>query len=348
MLRFIQCSFLVLSILMIIACSNKTIQEDNTFYQEQQPEITDHHNIADKEEETIDIQPDQPYTFTHNEQEFEIIPLYKEVLNYISLAREHEDQKEWERIYKQTVLEEFRQNAWGNKNRIVAGDVRTFKPSKNLDKLEEFVDSLSENHKQIVDLISDALITSSEELPLPETKVRVFIVPFNPEEYSLEYGVGGYVYSDGVIVIQLEPESLREYFLLYLVAHEYHHVVLIENFKVNRRAYDLLEEILTEGKADAFAKILYPDVEAPWVKPLNNEEHVWAIMKTVMEPQSTLSIDFFSGNQDMNIPYWSNYKIGYQIMQDFIKNNPDVSIEEWTKMWATEILEKSRFEERFE
>lgn len=35
------------------------------------------------------------------------------------------------------------------------------------------------------------------------------------------------------------------------------------------------------------------------------------------------------------------YSIGYEIVQDFIKNNPDVGFEEWSKMPAAELFERS-------
>lgn len=83
MLRFFQLGFFIPCLFIIIGCSNDALREETIIPQEPQPEITDHDNIADKKE-TIDI---QPYTFTYQEQEFEIIPFYKEILEFIELAR---------------------------------------------------------------------------------------------------------------------------------------------------------------------------------------------------------------------------------------------------------------------
>lgn len=44
-----------------------------------------------------------------------------------------------------------------------------------------------------------------------------------------------------------------------------------------------------------------------------------------------------------DFPRWSGYIIGYHIVQDFLKNNTDYSIEEWTKLSATELLNKSGY-----
>lgn len=51
--------------------------------------------------------------------------------------------------------------------------------------------------------------------------------------------------------------------------------------------------------------------------------------------------DFFYGNRRKGILPWTNYKIGYQIMENFLIENPDISIEEWTRMPAKDIYTKS-------
>ncbi|MDI2589166.1 DUF2268 domain-containing putative Zn-dependent protease [Psychrobacillus sp. NEAU-3TGS] len=49
------------------------------------------------------------------------------------------------------------------------------------------------------------------------------------------------------------------------------------------------------------------------------------------------------GNSRKDIPSFSNYKIGYQITESFIENNPDISILEWTKKGAKEIVSGSKY-----
>jgi uncharacterized protein YjaZ len=38
---------------------------------------------------------------------------------------------------------------------------------------------------------------------------------------------------------------------------------------------------------------------------------------------------------------WSNYKIGYHIMESFLKGNNHISVEEWTNLAAVNIRRKS-------
>lgn len=50
---------------------------------------------------------------------------------------------------------------------------------------------------------------------------------------------------------------------------------------------------------------------------------------------------------DKDIPFASAYTIGYRIVQEFLKNNPDITLLEWTDLEAEEILAKSKYQERF-
>jgi len=49
---------------------------------------------------------------------------------------------------------------------------------------------------------------------------------------------------------------------------------------------------------------------------------------------------------DNDIPFASAYTIGYRIMQEFLKNNPDLTVLEWTDIEAEVILLKSKYEGR--
>lgn len=310
-------------------------------------EESNNENLSIINKESLDI---QPYTFTYKEQEFEIIPLYAEFLAYITRAREAKID-DWVAIYKEEVEDAFQRSAWGYVKSSVPVNPNNdvFTPSYRLDQLEESVLTLIEQHDHLNTLIAEALQKSAELLP-KEHRTKVYVLPSIPEIYEgmkFAKGVGGITYDTQIVVVQIEPKTLAEEILQFLVAHEYHHLVYHVFSFQKYRPYTFLESIVIEGKAEAFASLVYPEIIPPGLKPLPNERHVWETMKRAMDPESTFSINFTYGNRALNIPPMSDYNIGYQIMQDFIKNNPDVSIEEWTDMRADEILELSQFEKRF-
>ena len=47
-------------------------------------------------------------------------------------------------------------------------------------------------------------------------------------------------------------------------------------------------------------------------------------------------------------PHWFGYTIGYKIVQEFLKNNTEMSIEEWTKLDSSELYKLSGYEKRIQ
>jgi uncharacterized protein YjaZ len=68
--------------------------------------------------------------------------------------------------------------------------------------------------------------------------------------------------------------------------------------------------------------------------------------KDINSFNSNIISEYHHGNAYKGIPQWANYKIGFQIMQDFLKNNPEMSIEGWTQLDGDEVLAKSKYENR--
>ncbi|HSO59115.1 MAG TPA: DUF2268 domain-containing putative Zn-dependent protease [Paenisporosarcina sp.] len=152
------------------------------------------------------------------------------------------------------------------------------------------------------------------------------------------------MWNENSMLIVINPSFLEEE-LKFTVAHEYHHTIYYETVK--NRPYDLLENIIVEGKATMFQKMIYPDMEVPGHTAFTTQEDkVWTIFMDNLESTDLkLKEDFRLGNQGKGIPTWSTYNIGYQIMESLLEENPNpnLSIEEWTLMSSKDILEKSEF-----
>lgn len=137
--------------------------------------------------------------------------------------------------------------------------------------------------------------------------------------------------------------------LSYSVVHEYHHHSVWTAQKFDNSRFTLLDYLVFEGKADSFANIIYPKIEVPWISSIDfeTEKFVWNLISDQLNStdDELAKKVIFEGVKDF--PHWNGYTIGYHIVQDFLKNNPEISIEEWTKMDSSVILERSRYEERF-
>ncbi len=286
-------------------------------------------------------------TVSYQGQQFTIIPAYEGMTKYVERARKS-GESEWEKIFEETVLEPFAKEFWGQTFDIY--NSLPIKMIKDIDTLEESIELLKASNA--TEIIADALKTSSSFLSGPN--IKVYVLALDPDrhfEINNMKGLSGFAYGNGNILIMIDPKSPWEELLPYLVAHEYHHEVVFGRTIGGHYNGTLLSTIILEGKADTFASIVYPDIEGPWTTPLSHEEEkaVWEKMSVYRDVDTYAIVTKFQfGHSGLNIPQWSGYKVGYQIMQDLLKHEPELTISEWTNMRNDEILIRSRFEERFD
>ncbi|MCM3360191.1 MULTISPECIES: DUF2268 domain-containing putative Zn-dependent protease [unclassified Psychrobacillus] len=277
---------------------------------------------------------ENPVILEHNGQQFELYKFYDEYENFIEKAEKEPDNIKV--LFQQEVMKAFGEST----NHTVSLYEEISEPTK-IDEVREYLTQLRAQEDDIDRWIKEALEDSGDKLPGEDKKVYIF--PSFSEEVSLkelEYVSGLAIDKEGFILM-INP-LFTERSLKYTVAHEYHHTVAMES----GRAKTLLERSVLEGKADTFAKIIYPEMEPAWLQPLSGyyKEHGWEVfMENLNSEESEIWNFLFIGNHFKGIAKWTNYKIGYEIMQNFLKENRDVSIGEWTKMSAQDILAKSQY-----
>ncbi|MCR8849347.1 DUF2268 domain-containing protein [Rossellomorea sp. SC111] len=279
-------------------------------------------------------------TFSQKEQNFEIIYMYDEIKEYIDTVREKTG-KSNETVFIEKVFEPFKKES--NMEDISIRYV--FDPSSEVDKLGESIKDLEKDKDPTSGIIKEALMKSAKELPGKDKKV--IVLPANPEDtFTVEQmgGVSGFALSEDVIVLQLSP-SVQEDILKYTVAHEYNHLIAEESNRGMIRT--ILGGVVLEGKADAFAHTIYPKIEAPWQEPMTTEERE-KVVAEITELRYSDDMKSYeklrAGNSSKGIPQWANYKIGYEIVQSYRQNHPEISIERWTSMHEAEIIAGSDFE----
>lgn len=193
-------------------------------------------------------------------------------------------------------------------------------------------------------LIKDALIKCQKHLK--STSTCVYVLPSFSESVWLSSTLGGIAactFGKGKILLFIDPTFENWHQMLpYVVAHEYHHSVLMGKLNLNRLT--LFDFIMMEGKADVFANSLYPDVEIPWLKgPL--EPQIW---KKLYPDRYRYDNEFVSQilwSGDDFYPPWTGYKVGYRIMQHYLEVHPKVPIRKWSFYHPEYILETSGFNE---
>ncbi|SDO12089.1 Uncharacterized protein YjaZ [Psychrobacillus sp. OK028] len=307
--------FLITTLLVLVSCSNDTEKIKN-------PPIS-----------VID----SPEVYQYGEQEFKIYTYYQPFLDFLEQTEAQPENTE--EIYRETVLSSFKDNGFSYSD----FNVDIFYTPNDLKELRKTIETLIDKQVELNTFIKEALATSVDKLPGGDKKIH--IMPVTPEifQYGEDMGnTAGYAWNKNSVVLLVGP-SFQKGDLQYTVAHEYHHVVNMDI--AGSSWYTLLEQSVLEGKADTFATMLYPKVNTPWTKPFTDQENkkVMEIFSANLDSTNTdLTGDFLNGNQWKGIPVWSRYKIGFQIMEEFRTNNPNITVEEWTKIPAKELLEKSK------
>ncbi|WP_205961753.1 DUF2268 domain-containing protein [Psychrobacillus vulpis] len=280
-----------------------------------------------------------PLVFQHNEQEFKVYTYYEEFENFLESAKKQPDNLD--ALYTQAVVEAFRSNP----GYAFLEDNWMLTTPTDIEELEKTIDALIDKQKLITDSIVAALKESADRLPGGNKSVYLlpFLPEFKPDLKVMNY-VTGEAWNKNTIIITIDPLFLVDD-LQYTIAHEYHHVVAMEY----RDSYTLLERSVLEGKADAFAKMVYPNVQVPWIEPLtgySEEQGRKLFIENLDSTDTGLWYEFFKGNHYRGLDVWSNYKIGHEIMEGFLEKNPDVPVEEWTQMPAEDILLKSEYKDK--
>lgn len=284
-------------------------------------------------EQKLEPPNESTYTVRYNEQQFTVESYEQDMRTFITQSRVSPLDRE--ELHREIVHKSLRDNG------ISYSQLEDwmFAAPTNLEAFEETLDKLEERKTEIDIAVEEALMASAELLP-GEAKT-VHILPALPETGHMLEEVGfvaGVVWTKTAMFIIIDPRASIDA-IKHTVAHEYHHTIYMEHEA--DASYDLLEFSILEGKAEAFAKLLYPDFHTPWTEPLTEDEESTAL-PLFMEHRNSLDgniqMTFHNGDYAKGIPSWSTYKIGYAWVQDYLTKHPDLSVYQWTKLNQEEFL----------
>jgi uncharacterized protein YjaZ len=282
----------------------------------------------------------QDYDFERTElivynQKFEILTANKIIENFISRKSN----------YSKTVYSQI-ENEFENNSEypfLLKTLNAKIKPDEKLKKEIEILEKY--DFKKIVESTFQRVV---KELPGPDTKI--LFIPANPEYKEIfgSYGIGinAVTVGTGKIIVSINPTIDNwQQLLPYTLAHEYHHSVWTSrNFETSD--FTPLEYIIFEGRADYFAKELFPNTKHPFLNNLNKKQEsgVWNLIKPELHVRnSELNDKMMSGTNE--IPTGSVYSIGFHIIESFKTNNPQISDKELIDMTPKQVLLLSKYDE---
>ncbi|WP_113927952.1 DUF2268 domain-containing putative Zn-dependent protease [Bacillus sp. P14.5] len=327
--------------MLLASCSHSEGQtEENVQTEKSEPSVQSSTTNLSSSGTSADI--------TVGDQTFHVISLHEDIMEYAAAVEKNAsvDKKE---VYREKVVRPLRKQVAETDAHIYDNYYSFLSPNTNITKLKDNAQKLADDEDRILRLVEEAVIDSAEQMPgIDKT---IIILPVNPDEYFIidkMGGVAGVALSQDTFVARIDP-SFTDEGLKHLIAHEYHHTLQTE--KRAEAASTLMEAFVMEGKADAFASVVYPDYSAPWTEPLSEKASEKVFDKLRKEGNDfdyKLYMEFLSGNSSSGITHWTNYRLGYQITQSYLQNNPEVSVEEWTGIVPKEIILGSEFKGVFE
>ncbi len=201
---------------------------------------------------------------------------------------------------------------------------------------------LSSVTKQIEDEFAKSLIKISDKLPISDVDVAIYN---NPRGTISELGIGGYTPNGHLVFVYLDSKFpnikrvIKEQ-LKRTLAHELHHCLRWRNPGYGKT---LLEALLTEGLADHFdLEVNGGDLE-PWCTALNREEIVAFIKRAKIEYDNK-SYDhraWFFGSKEKSIPRWTGYALGFTLVENYLKANPDKKASKLYAIKAEEFVKEN-------
>jgi len=187
------------------------------------------------------------------------------------------------------------------------------------------------------------------ELSIPELTVCIF--PYSPDARSVERikrdlnGNMGFSETGGLLWTQFIPADGWLESLPHMVVHEYHHAVTNGYFPQRTEDPTLLDVLISEGGAEAFALTLNPPATNEPVATMSKElqAEVWPQMRKHLESKDPdiLQLILFGGGQ--RVPRSAVYAIGTEIVLSFLKNNSHLTAAEWSALSARDLLDRSGY-----
>ncbi|TGU93956.1 Zn-dependent protease, partial [Mesorhizobium sp. M00.F.Ca.ET.186.01.1.1] len=119
---------------------------------------------------------------------------------------------------------------------------------------------------------------------------------------------------------------------------EYHHSAWTSKHFQPHKPFTLLDYLAFEGKAVAFSQLLYPSEDIIDTYPDDEQvESRRAMLQHLDSTQLALQQKIMFGGQD-GIPQVFGYSEGYRLVQTFLRDHPDLTVEQWTASSPEELL----------
>lgn len=161
---------------------------------------------------------------------------------------------------------------------------------------------------------------------LPIEGVKIYI-RHDPTSVIPELGVGGYSPDGDEIYVAVDASHPKfESFVIpniyRTLLHEMHHTA---RWRGPGYGETLLEALVTEGLADHFELEITNNSPQPWDEALSAEQERALFDRAIEELNNNKYSheDWFYGSEKRKIPRWTGYTLGFNIVGEYLRKNPD-------------------------
>ncbi|MEQ9404681.1 MAG: DUF2268 domain-containing putative Zn-dependent protease [Cyclobacteriaceae bacterium] len=181
---------------------------------------------------------------------------------------------------------------------------------------------LDDERAMILTIIEETVMEVNAVMPVDNIGITVQVAP---SRAIPEIGMGGFNPGPNEVILSFDPSFpdisasiLKE--LKPLLAHEMHHA---KRRREVGYGSTLLEAMVSEGMADCFA-IEIAGIDPPIWSVALSEEQLASWKEASKASWNNSSYDhqkWFFGSS--NVPRWAGYTIGFNMVKDYIADNPD-------------------------
>jgi len=253
------------------------------------------------------------------------------------------------RLWERYMIEPY----WADIARWAPFD-QSFKKPLPVTNLQALEMQLSLFTKLSLDGLYDSFNKVAESLPAADGTMLVVLYPHDNGDRAFkerENGVRGTsVFGNMILSVNPLAEQYRDW-LPYVFAHEYHHNIwgyhqytLHQGKKLDG---SLLESMVTEGQADAFAESLFPHLLPEWNRPFacDTETLLWDRLKPALLNTDRATHDkFIFGCEEEGLPWCMGYSFGRSIVNDYMKKHPCISFLDLLEVPAREMIQDYHLE----
>lgn len=198
---------------------------------------------------------------------------------------------------------------------------------------------IPEKYKEKIGMIAEKSFDDAGKLFAFQKPVEAVIFPNIPEMVISEMGIGGITTDRGDIVISMDfsrrnIKNIIEKHLPTTIYHELSHAV-----RGTWEYQTLLESVVGEGIASYIETKIF-NVKIPYIEPIQNEMKYWKQAQENWQKKQSYEErrEWFFGSK--KLPRWIGYRLGYLMMEGYMKSRPEISFAQLVRLDAGEILKR--------